>query len=136
MCVLFRIIINSSLHICLKITCDQVFTCDWLSVLQVGCEGHLWKQYVDLVQRLQQQAHDGTLSEVLMQSVVGWHVKTAVTSAHRERREVPDGVFYSENILTHIFKTCSLINFHLKRRWGFQYTGLQLFQNVPYHINC
>lgn len=58
---------------------------------QVGCEGHLWKQYVELVQQLQQQAHDGTLSEVLMQPVVGWHVKTAGASAHRERREVGSG---------------------------------------------
>jgi hypothetical protein len=61
-------------------------------VVQVGCEGHLWKQYVELVQQLQQQAHDGTLSEVLMQPVVGWHVKTAGASGHRERREVSTGI--------------------------------------------
>lgn len=59
--------------------------------LQVGCEGHLWKQYTEMVQGLQQQARDGTLSEVLMQPVVGWHIKTAGTSAHRERREVGSG---------------------------------------------
>jgi len=58
---------------------------------QVGCEGHLWKQYTEMVQGLQQQARDGTLSEVLMQPVVGWHIKTAGTSAHRERREVGSG---------------------------------------------
>lgn len=57
-------------------------------MVQVGCEGHLWKQYTEMVQGLQQQARDGTLSEVLMQPVVGWHIKTAGTSAHRERREV------------------------------------------------
>jgi hypothetical protein len=60
-------------------------------VVQVGCEGHLWKQCTETVQGLQQQARDGTLSEVLMEPVVGWHVKTAGTSAHRERREVRTG---------------------------------------------
>jgi hypothetical protein len=57
-------------------------------VVQVGCDGHVWKQCTEMVQGLQQQARDGTLSEVLMQPVVGWHVKTAGTSAHRERRQV------------------------------------------------
>jgi hypothetical protein len=58
-------------------------------MFQVGCDGHLWKQHMQLVQRLKQQARDGTLSEVLQQPVVGWHVKTEASSAHRERREVP-----------------------------------------------
>lgn len=58
-------------------------------MLQVGCDGHLWKQHIQLVQQLKQQARDGTLSEVLQQPVVGWHVKTEASSAHRERREVP-----------------------------------------------
>jgi hypothetical protein len=44
---------------------------------------------MQLVQQLKQQARDGTLSEVLQQPVVGWHVKTEASSAHRERREVP-----------------------------------------------
>jgi hypothetical protein len=43
---------------------------------------------MQLVQQLKQQARDGTLSEVLQQPIVGWHVKTEA-SAHRERREVP-----------------------------------------------
>jgi hypothetical protein len=58
-------------------------------MFQVGCDGHLWKQHMQLVQQLKQQARDGTLSEVLQQPVVGWHVKTEASSAHRERREVP-----------------------------------------------
>lgn len=66
---------------------------------QVGCEGHLWKQYTEMVQRLQQQARDGTLSEVLMQPVVGWHVKTAGSYAHRERREVGSGDYDDDDIL-------------------------------------
>jgi neurexin len=58
-------------------------------MLQVGCDGHLWKQHMQLVQQLKQQAGDGTLSEVLQLPIVGWHVKTeASSSAHRERREV------------------------------------------------
>lgn len=56
--------------------------------LQVGCDGHLWKQHVQLLQQLKQQARDGTLSEVLQQPIVGWHVKTEASSSHRERREV------------------------------------------------
>jgi neurexin len=57
-------------------------------MLQVGCDGHLWKQHMQLIQQLKQQARDGTLSEVLQQPIVGWHVKTEVSSTHRERREV------------------------------------------------
>jgi hypothetical protein len=57
-------------------------------MLQVGCDGHLWKQSMQLIQQFKQQARDGTLSEVLQQPIVGWHVKTEASSAQRERREV------------------------------------------------
>ncbi|XP_069682124.1 dystroglycan 1 [Periplaneta americana] len=63
---------------------------------QVGCDGHLWKQNSQLVQQLKQQARDGTLSEVLQQPVVGWHVKTEVSSGHRERREIGSGDYDDE----------------------------------------
>ena len=55
---------------------------------QVGCDGHLWRQYTQLIQQLKIQARDGTLSEVLLLPVVGWHVKTDTLSGQRERREV------------------------------------------------
>ncbi|KAJ9584025.1 hypothetical protein L9F63_021629 [Diploptera punctata] len=58
---------------------------------QVGCDGHLWKQYNQLIDQLKHQARDGTLSEVLLQPVVGWHVKTDSLSGQRERREIGSG---------------------------------------------
>ncbi|PSN48490.1 hypothetical protein C0J52_14055 [Blattella germanica] len=60
---------------------------------QVGCDGHVWKQHMPLIQQLKQQARDGTLSEVLLQPVVGWHVKTDSSSGQRERREIGSGDF-------------------------------------------
>ncbi|XP_049962600.1 dystroglycan 1 isoform X2 [Schistocerca serialis cubense] len=65
---------------------------------QVGCEGQLRKHYSQLVNQLKQQAHDGTLAEVLQLPVIGWHVKTETSSSHRERREVGSGDYDDEDV--------------------------------------
>ncbi|XP_067001643.1 dystroglycan 1 [Anabrus simplex] len=64
---------------------------------QVGCEGRLWKQHASLAHQLRQQARDGTLSEVLQQPVIGWHVKTETSASHRERRETGSGDFVDDD---------------------------------------
>lgn len=41
---------------------------------QVGCEGEIWSEKIPEVQQMKQIARDGTLSEVLQQRVIGWHI--------------------------------------------------------------
>ncbi|XP_052126502.1 dystroglycan 1 [Frankliniella occidentalis] len=54
---------------------------------QVGCESQLWPQQTRVVEDLKQQARDGTLAEVLLWPVVGWHIKADNSLANRGRRE-------------------------------------------------
>lgn len=54
---------------------------------QVGCENQLWPQHTRIVNDLKQQARDGTLAEVTLWPIVGWHIKLDNTMANRGRRE-------------------------------------------------
>ncbi|KAJ1524398.1 hypothetical protein ONE63_010898 [Megalurothrips usitatus] len=54
---------------------------------QVGCENQLWPQHTRVVEDLKQQARDGTLAEVLLWPVVGWHIKADSSLANRGRRD-------------------------------------------------
>jgi len=44
--------------------------------VQVGCDGKIWAEQTKIVDRLKQQASDGTLAEVLRWPVIGWYIKT------------------------------------------------------------
>ncbi|XP_012153969.1 uncharacterized protein LOC100881230 isoform X3 [Megachile rotundata] len=58
---------------------------------QVGCDGRLWKHQTDLVNRLREQAKDGTLAEVMQLPVLLWRVKTESSYLLRNRRETGSG---------------------------------------------
>lgn len=53
----------------------------------MGCENQLWPQQTNVVEDLKQQARDGTLAEVLLWPVIGWHIKADNSYANRGRRE-------------------------------------------------
>lgn len=57
---------------------------------QVGCENQVWPQQTNIVEDLKQQARDGTLAEVLLWPVVGWHIKADNSYANRGRREASE----------------------------------------------
>lgn len=58
--------------------------------LSVGCSGKLSDKYLSLVERIKEQAVDGTLAEVLGSPVLGWRVRREKSSAvlDRGRRDV------------------------------------------------
>ncbi|XP_011876234.1 PREDICTED: dystroglycan isoform X2 [Vollenhovia emeryi] len=64
---------------------------------QVGCDGHLWKHQMELVNQLREQAKDGTLAEVLELPVISWRVKTIQNPYLRNRREAGSGDYDSDD---------------------------------------
>lgn len=58
-------------------------------IWQVGCNGNVHPDHTNEIKRIKENAHDGTLSEVVQLPVIGWHVMARSTAQpFRHRRQV------------------------------------------------